>query len=113
MEKNENNGFESRELYERVNNMINTAMFALADTTMVEFIEATQVIGVYVGYDDITLEMTLNMFDGLCSVVKTDDDGEDIAYMGKRDLDIIRRMDAICHEVIYAVYRADYDDEEE
>ena len=110
MEKKKFNGFDSQEKLDTIACMVNSALFALTDTTMVEFIPATQVVAIYAGYGDYTLDLTLNLFDGVCMVTKYDDDGQDIAFYGKRDLDIIRRVDAISEQLIEAVYVHEYTD---
>lgn len=111
MEKNKFNGFESKEKYEGVEGMIKTALMALTDTTAVEYIEKTQVLTIYAGYDDYTLTFDLNIFDGLYSVVKTDEDGNEIAYFDKRDLDLIRRVDFISEDIMKIVYTKAEEDE--
>ena len=108
MEKELFNGFDSQEKLDTITGMVNSALFALADTTMVEFIPATQVVAIYAGYGDYTLDLTLNLFDGVCMVEKWDDDGQDIGFFDKRDLDIIRRVDAISEQLIDAVYVHEY-----
>lgn len=108
MEKKKFNGFDSQEKLDTIACMVNSALFALTDTTMVEFIPATQVVAIYAGYGDYTLDLTLNLFDGVCMASKYDDDGHDFALYEKRDLDIIRRVDAISEQLIDAVYVHEY-----
>lgn len=108
--KIENNGFDSREKYEKACKLVRTALDALTDSIMLCFEKDRDTIEIYAGHNEYNLKLTLNLFDGLFSVYKEKANGEEndewdeLNWYGKADLDIIRRIDLIEDELVGLVY---------